>query len=79
MALRFIRDFVLITLPFIAMSTFFFLGHLKGFGVFFALIALATLVYIWPRAPKVLPKPSAADEEESDPDAAGVGQVGGPL
>ncbi len=79
MALRFVRDFVLITLPFIIMSTFFFLGHLTGFGIFFALISLATLIYIWPRSPTVLAKPSAADEADADAGAAGVGQVGGPL
>jgi hypothetical protein len=75
--LRFARDFCLITLPFIALSVFFFLGHLSGWGIFVAIIAAATLVYIRPRTD--IPPPGAAEELEAEAGAAGVGKVGGPL
>ena len=75
--LRFARDFSLITLPFIALSVFFFLGHQTGWGIFIAIVAVATLVYIRPRAD--IPQPGAAEELEAEGGAAGVGQVGGPL
>ena len=75
--LRFARDFLLITVPFVALSVFFFLGHLRGWGIFIGLVALASLLYIRPRAD--IPPPGADEEQEAEAGAAGVGQVGGPL
>jgi hypothetical protein len=75
--LRFARDFCLITLPFIALSVFFFLGHLTGWGIFIAILAVATLVYIRPRA--YVQPPGAAEELEAEGQAAGIGKVGGPV
>jgi hypothetical protein len=75
--LRFARDFCLITLPFVALSVFFFLGHLSGWGIAIAIVAAATLVYIRPRAD--LPDPGAAEELEAEGQAAGIGNVGGPV
>jgi|tagenome__1003787_1003787.scaffolds.fasta_scaffold20692120_2 hypothetical protein len=46
---RFIREFLLIPVPFGIVSVFFFLGHVPGMGVLFAVITAATLFYIRPR------------------------------
>jgi hypothetical protein len=75
--LRFAREFCLITLPFVALSVFFFLGHLTGWGTFVAIVALASLIYIRPRA--YVPPPGAAEELEAEQGAAGIGKVGGPV
>ena len=78
--LRFARDFCLITLPFIALSVFFFLGHLRGWGLFIAVLAAATLVYIRPRR-QALPdaEPGAVEELAAEGTAAGTGKTGGPV
>ncbi len=46
---RFIREFILIPVPFGIVSAFFFLGDVRNMGILFALITLATLWYIRPR------------------------------
>lgn len=46
---RFVREFVLIPLPFGTVSVFFFLGEVPGMGIFFAIITAAALFYVRPR------------------------------
>jgi len=81
MMARFIRDLILMPLPFAALSVFFFLGHVPKQGVFLALITLAVLWYIRPRrkAPTELDADDDLGNSPRGVPGVGVGKLGGPV